>query len=120
MSSGLIGDVLLQANRYKEASPYLRNALDATNDMVKADPQNESLRRDQLSYMDRLADTLAKSGNTKEAHKLTQRLLATLRARVDKSNASADELYQYTWSLLTTESSKTCATRLWRSAMRRG
>ena len=103
MSSGLIGDILLLANRYKEASSYFRKALEATDDMIKADPKNELLRRDQLSYMDRLADTLAKSGETTEAHELTRRLLATLRARVDTSYASAFEMYQYTWSLLTTQ-----------------
>jgi non-specific serine/threonine protein kinase/serine/threonine-protein kinase len=103
MSSGLIGDVLLVANRYKEASVYFRRALDQTDEMIKADPKNEALRRDQLSYMDRLADTLARSGDTKEAHELTRRLLSTLRARVDTSDASAFEMYQYTWSLLTTQ-----------------
>jgi hypothetical protein len=52
--------------------------------------------------MDRLADTLARSGDLAEARELTRRLLATLRARVEKSDASAFEMYQYTWSLLTT------------------
>jgi non-specific serine/threonine protein kinase/serine/threonine-protein kinase len=103
MSSGLIGDVLLLANRYKEASEHFRTALDATDEMVKADPKNQALRRDQLLYMDRLADTLAKSGDVGEARALTKRLLATLRAGVEKSDASAFELYQYTWSLLTTQ-----------------
>jgi len=103
MSSGIIGDVLLLANRYKEASTHFRTALDVTDEMVKADPQNEQFRRDQLSYMDRLADTLAKFGDSKEAHELTRRLLATLRARVDESDATEYELYQYAWSLVTTQ-----------------
>ncbi len=103
MSSGVIGDVLLLANRYREASVYFRTALDATDQMVNADPKNELLRRDQLSYMDRLADTLAKSGNLREAHELTRRLLTTLRGQVDKSDASEYELYQYTWTLVTTQ-----------------
>jgi tetratricopeptide (TPR) repeat protein len=103
MSSGLIGDVLLLAIRYREASVYFRTALDATDALLKSEPKNELLRRDQLSYMDRLADTLAKSGDTKEAHELTRRLITTLRARVDQSDASDFEMYQYTWSLLTTQ-----------------
>src|SRR5207248_8212020 len=103
MSSGVIGDVLLLANRYQEASIHFRTAHEAADELVKADPKNVLARRDQLSFMDRLADTLAKSGRITEARELTRRLLATLRERVDQSDASEFELYQYTWSLLTTQ-----------------
>jgi tetratricopeptide (TPR) repeat protein len=102
MASGLIGDVLELANRDREASVYYRTALNASEDLVRADPKNDFLQRDQMTYMDRLADTLAKSGNMAQARDLTRRLLTILRGRVDNSDASEYELYQYSWSLLTT------------------
>lgn len=104
MCSGLIGDVLELANRHKESSAYYRRALDATESMFRADPKNELFQRDLLTYLERLANSLAKSGNMSEAGDLTRRGLAMLKPLVDKSDAPEFQLYEYAWILLTTPS----------------
>jgi serine/threonine protein kinase len=103
MSSGLIGQTLEAANRHKEAAVYYRRALQATEDLYQADPKNALLQRDLLSYIERLADAVAKSGgDMTEVRDLTRRNLEILKSRVDKSDATPFELYQYAWTLLTT------------------
>lgn len=103
MSSGLIGQTLAHANRHREAAVYYRRALQATEDLFYADPKNALLQRDLLSYIERLADVLAKSGgDMTEVRDLTRRSLAILKSRVDTSDASPFEQYEYAWSLLTT------------------
>jgi serine/threonine protein kinase len=102
VASALIGDVLALGNRDKEAVRRYRRALDATETLAGADPRNEQFQRDRFTYLGRLADALAKSGDIAGARSMTRRLLAELKPAVDGPGASEFSLWQYAWTLLTT------------------
>jgi non-specific serine/threonine protein kinase/serine/threonine-protein kinase len=101
VASALIGDVLVLANRNREAAEHYRRALDVAEALAAADPKNEQFQRDLYTYLGRLADALANSGRVAEARVMTKRLLSSLRPLVDRSDASESSLRQYAWTLLT-------------------
>jgi tetratricopeptide (TPR) repeat protein len=101
-ASGWIGDVLVLAKRYPEATTYFRSALDVADKLSSLDAQNAQYTRDRINYLNRLADAHAGAGNKEEARRLTRQLLALLKPMASEPDASEFELYQYAWTLVNT------------------
>ena len=102
IAAALIGDVLVDSNRFREAAIRYRRALDVTEQSASQDPRNEQYQRDIPTFLARLAEAEMQSGNTSAAHDYTRRALIALRPLINKPDASEVTIYAYVRTLITT------------------
>jgi non-specific serine/threonine protein kinase/serine/threonine-protein kinase len=102
MASADIGDILLLAGRNREAVVYFQHALQVSEQLVTADPQNDFWQRDRVQFLARLAEAAGAAGNMRKACALTLQGLGATREMIKRPNPAEVDLHQYAWTLLTT------------------
>lgn len=101
-SAAVLGDVLTEAGRHAEAAEAYLKALEVVEPLAASDPHNAQYSRDVSTFLGRLGEALGNAGQMAEAKVITGRLLDSLRPHTFGSEAKQFDLYQYSWTLLTT------------------
>lgn len=99
----VIGDTLAGKGDHLKALENYRKALAFFEARYAANPNDQSIRSRLDQILISLASLSAKGGNRIEARSYSVRALALKRYAVDKPTATASELNDYAWSLLTCE-----------------
>jgi len=98
----IIGDILLGAGRTAEALESYSRGLEIAEALARYDPQNKQARTDLHLTLGRLADVLWAAGQKAQAREMTDRALRLLRSLVDLPDASAYDIQNYAWILVST------------------
>ncbi len=99
----VIAHTLVAKGDHSGALENFRNALAIFEEQYAANPNDQSISSRLAGTLNSLASLAVKMGNNVEARSYSIRALAMKKAEADKPTATASDLNDYAWSLLTWE-----------------
>jgi eukaryotic-like serine/threonine-protein kinase len=95
-------ETLRQEGQFAQAEEMYEKGLNVSESLLTKDPHNEKYQEDRNGILPRLAEVDNILGRTQEARRLSENALAEVRPLTEKPHPSPDDLYQYSYDLVTT------------------